>query len=542
MPVRITNHSGRVGKKGVYSVKHNDRNFDVEHAKHIDPNKSCENFYWKFNIEKIPVDERNPDATFDEHESLIYYALFSTQLAKSNDKYIKQRHKEKVQSMEHFRTQNKQYCPEETLMYLGNSEECVSPEILKQVFEEYRTWHEKTFPLCIWLDAALHLDERTPHIHERHVWTASYTEYAEHYNETHERKKKLPDFTNGEEDYLMIGQVESLRQMEIEPPKPNKPTGQYNNAKQTYTRMCREKIAEISQRFGVEIILEPKDDSENGLDLLTYKAKTAKKDLESLQAEADSLTQEIQQRKFESEQLADANQSATAQLHQTENQIATNQTEIESLKKKIDGLQQQILTITLPDPPTRPPKPVRPRPTESKDRYIKIRINDSLKFIEKIKEEKRLSSEYDSLVDEWNQFDADMKKYNLAYADWSKDTQTISALQAHLKKVITYEQELERGQRLFNHAENLQQAKQIRELQSQKEELQSQLDSLRSNFQNLLEREYQRRRKHDIDSLTERLAYYEKYCGISPDEIENAVREQEKQKQASLSHQDYDSD
>ena len=72
MPVRVTNHSGRVGKKGVYSVKHNDRNFNLEHAKHIDPNKTSENFYWKFNTEKIPVGERNPDATFDEHESGIF--------------------------------------------------------------------------------------------------------------------------------------------------------------------------------------------------------------------------------------------------------------------------------------------------------------------------------------------------------------------------------------------------------------------------------------------------------------------------------------
>ena len=78
MPVRVTNHFGRVGKKGVYSAKHNDRNFNLDRAKHIDQNKSFENFYWKFNTEKIPVDERNPDATFDEHESLIYYALFST--------------------------------------------------------------------------------------------------------------------------------------------------------------------------------------------------------------------------------------------------------------------------------------------------------------------------------------------------------------------------------------------------------------------------------------------------------------------------------
>lgn len=527
MPVRVTNHSGRVGIKGVYSAKHNDRNFNLDHAKHIDQDKTSENFYWKFNTEKIPASERNPDATFDEHESLIYYALFSTQLAKSNEKYIRQRHKEKVQSMEHFRTENKQYCPEETLMYLGNSEECVSPELLKKVFEEYRTWHEKTFPFCVWLTASMHLDERTPHIHERHVWTASYTEYAEHYNETHKRKKELPDFANGEEDYLMIGQAESLRQMGIQPPDPNQPIGKYNNAKQTYSKMCREKIAEISQQFGVEIIFEPKDDSENGLDLLSYKAKSAKKELETLQAEADSLSQEIQQRKSESEQLADANQNATAQLHQTENQIAANQTEIKNLKKKIDELQQQVLTITLPEPPTRPPKPTRPRPTESKDRYISTRIDNSLKFIEKIKEEKRLGAEYDSLVKEWNQFDADMKKYDLNYANWSKDTQTISALQSHLKKVIGYEHDLERGQQLFNHAENLRQAKQIRELQSQKEELQSQLDAIRSHVQSLAEQEYQRKRKRDAETI----AYYQRYCGISPDDIENAVREQEKQEQ-----------
>lgn len=527
MPVRVTNHSGRVGKKGVYSVKHNDRNFNLEHAKHIDPNKTSENFYWKFNTEKIPVGERNPDATFDEHESLIYYALFSTQLAKSNEKYIRQRHKEKVQSMEHFRTENRQYCPEETLMYLGNSKECVSPEILKKVFEEYRTWHEKTFPLCVWLTASMHLDESTPHIHERHVWTASYTEYAEHHNETHKTKKELPDFANGEEDYLMIGQAESLRQMGIQPPDPNKPIGKYNNAKQTYSKMCREKIAKISQQFGVEIIFEPKDDSENGLDLLSYKAKSAKKELEALQVEANSLSQEIQQRKSESEQLADANQNATAQLHETENQIAANQTEIKNLKKKIDELQQQILNITLPAPPTRPPKPTRPRPTESKDRYINTRIDDSLRGFKRMSEEKKLSKEYDSLIDEWNKFDTDMKKYDLDYTDWSKDTQTVSALQAHLKKVIGYEQDLERGQQLFNHAENLRQAKQIRELQSQKEELQSQLDAIHGHIQSLAEQEYQRKRKRDAETI----AYYQRYCGISPDEIENAVREQEKQEQ-----------
>ena len=541
MPVRVTNHSGRVGKKGVYSVKHNDRNFNLEHAKHIDQNKTSENFYWKFNTEKIPVGERNPDATFDEHESLIYYALFSTQLAKSNEKYIRQRHKEKVQSMEHFRTENRQYCPEETLMYLGNSEECVSPEILKKVFEEYRTWHEKTFPLCVWLTASMHLDESTPHIHERHVWTASYTEYAEHYNETHKRKKELPDFANGEEDYLMIGQAESLRQMGIQPPDPNQPIGKYNNAKQTYSKMCREKIAEISQRFGVEIIFEPKDDSENGLALLDYKAKSAKKDLETLQIEADSLTQEIQQRKSESEQLADSNQNATAQLHQTENQIAANQTEIEKLKNKIDELQQQILNITLPERPVYPTKPSKPRPQQkTREDYAKFIMEDyagTLKLIERIKEKNRLCEEYDKRVDEWNKYDEAVKEYDtVLYPQWANSTETVKALQEQLRSVNSQQSAIENGQRTIYFGEELKMKKQIKELEKQKDELQSQLDLIRSQIQNLAEQEYQRKRKADAETI----AYYQQYCGISPDKIKSVVIEQERQEQDSLSHQEYD--
>lgn len=37
--MRGTTHNGRTGKDGAYSAKHNDRNFDVDHAEHIDKNK-----------------------------------------------------------------------------------------------------------------------------------------------------------------------------------------------------------------------------------------------------------------------------------------------------------------------------------------------------------------------------------------------------------------------------------------------------------------------------------------------------------------------
>ena len=35
--MKLTRHNGRAGKNGVYNPKHNDRNFKIENAEHIDP-------------------------------------------------------------------------------------------------------------------------------------------------------------------------------------------------------------------------------------------------------------------------------------------------------------------------------------------------------------------------------------------------------------------------------------------------------------------------------------------------------------------------
>ena len=35
--MRMTIHNGRAGKDGSYNPRHNDRNFDISHAEHIDP-------------------------------------------------------------------------------------------------------------------------------------------------------------------------------------------------------------------------------------------------------------------------------------------------------------------------------------------------------------------------------------------------------------------------------------------------------------------------------------------------------------------------
>lgn len=55
--------------------------------------------------------------------------------------------------------------------------------------------------------------------------------------------------------------------------------------------MCREKIAEIAKQYGVEIIFEPKEREENGLDLLSYKVREIKREIETLQSEFKQLAQ-----------------------------------------------------------------------------------------------------------------------------------------------------------------------------------------------------------------------------------------------------------
>ena len=58
---RVTRHSGRSGKGGAYSSKHNDRQFDAENAEHINKERMKQNVYWDYlNGERVQViAERN---------------------------------------------------------------------------------------------------------------------------------------------------------------------------------------------------------------------------------------------------------------------------------------------------------------------------------------------------------------------------------------------------------------------------------------------------------------------------------------------------
>ena len=84
------------------------------------------------------------------------------------------------------------------------------------------------------MDWALHLDEGTPHIHERHVFDCQ-NRYGE----------------------LCPQQEKALEELGIPLPNPDKPKGRHNNRKQTFDAVCRTILFDITKRHGLHLDQEP---------------------------------------------------------------------------------------------------------------------------------------------------------------------------------------------------------------------------------------------------------------------------------------------
>lgn len=165
--MRPTIHNGRAGKDGAYNPKHNDRNFDISSAEHIDPERMPGNVYWNWTGKNV---------SFEDAEKAFYEKHIRKHLDAQNARYEAQRHPERVRTMDEYRS-NPRTCPEETILMIGCKGNSIPPNTLRSICEEFREWEEKTFPGLYVVDMALHVDEQgAPHIHERKVWL--YTDKA----------------------------------------------------------------------------------------------------------------------------------------------------------------------------------------------------------------------------------------------------------------------------------------------------------------------------------------------------------------------------
>ena len=212
------------------SRKHNDRNFDLEKAVHLNPNPERENVYRNI--------YNDTSMTFEEVERRFYEEHFQHLLDERNRKYIEYRKKDHVWDMERF-ISSKQYAPENTLFQIGNRDEHIGTD-LQAVYEFTRTNVEHAIVQkygrlpYVTLDSAIHFDETTPHVHERKVWV---------YHDEQGRE--------------CIGQEKALEEIGIQLPNPDMPVSRTNNRKMTFDAEILKLTQEVVKSFGYDIETEP---------------------------------------------------------------------------------------------------------------------------------------------------------------------------------------------------------------------------------------------------------------------------------------------
>lgn len=236
--LKLTRHNGRSGRNGAYNPRHNDRRFDVGNSEHIDTERARYNIYWDcyrgYTTAGSRGDASVPDFSFEQIEKAYYVEHYSDYVDAQNARNEKTRHTERNRTVEDL-LKNKKTCPEESIYQIGTVDESMPPDVLLQIVYEFYEEFERRFGSHIHiLDWALHLDEGTPHIHERHVFD-SRNRYGE----------------------LCPQQEKALEELGISLPNPNKPKGRNNNRKQTFDVVCRTILFDITKRHGLHLDQEP---------------------------------------------------------------------------------------------------------------------------------------------------------------------------------------------------------------------------------------------------------------------------------------------
>lgn len=322
--MRATIHNGRANRLGAFTPKHNDRNFNIKNAEHIDPERVKNNRYWNWTGKEI---------TFEAAEQIFYEKHIRKHLDAQNARYKAQRHAERAKTMDEYR-RSPQTCPEEVILMIGKAGDTIPADMMARIIQEQINWEQKQFPGVRVLDVALHMDEQgAPHIHERRAWV--YTD---------------------KDGNTAISQNKSLEQMGVELPNPDKPRSRFNNRKQTFSKRCREHLLQICREHGLEIEEIPQEKSLSGRTLEDYKAGEAEKRAaeaerrrefseraaESAEKRAESARDAARSYEEHAEQVAGQINAEYGELADTGLQKQAMQKQLEEMQERIDNLQEQL--------------------------------------------------------------------------------------------------------------------------------------------------------------------------------------------------------
>lgn len=323
--MRATIHNGRTGKDGAYNTKHNDRQFDIKNAEHIDPERVKNNRYWNWT--------GNPETTFEAAEAAFYEKHIKQHLDAQNARYRAQRHAERAKTMDEYR-KNPQTCPEEVILQIGKMGDTIPADMMARIIQEQINWEQQQFPGVKVLDVALHMDEQgAPHIHERRAFV--YTD---------------------KDGNFAISQNRSLEQMGVELPNPNKPRSRFNNRKMTFSRMCREHLLQICREHGLEIEEIPQEKSKSGLSHIAYMTRQeeekavdaerrrqfSERAAESAEKREESARDAARSYEEHAEQVAKQINNEYGELTDAGLQKQTMQEQLEEMQERLERVQEQL--------------------------------------------------------------------------------------------------------------------------------------------------------------------------------------------------------
>ena len=272
--LKLTRHNGRAGTHGTYNPKHNDRNFDLTNSEHIDPERAKGNIYWDcfhgFRSALAPQDPDDLAVTFSDVERQFYESRYTAFVESQNERNAKIRHTERNRTIPDLLSSHKT-CPEETIYQLGTLDEHASEEDLLNIVTEFIEEFKAKFGDHVHvLDWALHLDESTPHIHERHVFDCE-NKYGE----------------------VAPQQEKALEALGFELPDPDKPLSRRNNRKITFDAACRKMLLEIAKRHGLELEEEAEYGNSKYLEKQDFILAKQKEQLAAQQNKLDELTLKV---------------------------------------------------------------------------------------------------------------------------------------------------------------------------------------------------------------------------------------------------------
>ena len=203
-------------------------------------------------------------------ERQFYETHYTAFVEGQNERNARIRHTERNRSIPDLLSSRKT-CPEETIYQLGTLDEHASAEDLLNLVTEFIEEFKAKFGEHVHvLDWALHLDESTPHIHERHVFDCE-NKYGE----------------------VAPQQEKALEALGFELPDPDKPLSRRNNRKITFDAACRKMLFEIAKRHGLELEEEAEYGNRKYLEKQDFILAKQKEQLAAQQNKLDKLTLKV---------------------------------------------------------------------------------------------------------------------------------------------------------------------------------------------------------------------------------------------------------